>query len=335
MRCSRCVLPEHKPDIRLDEGNLCNVCAAVPKNSSVRRSAQFLESDLIRLLNKIRGKGRYDCLVMCSGGKDSTSALYFATKRYRLNALAFTFDHGFGNDAAIENVRTATKLLKVDWLFYQSTFMHEFFSELIRTRARVPICPPCSLWYMQVTYDLARRYEIPLIITGWTRGQMDLSAASGSPATESEFPSLSRATAEFINRLKKVNPRYKDFPVTMEAVMKRYKGIKVLSPHWFLQDDAADYTDLITKELSWKQVAHSYPANSTNCYLNFVSALISMKYYGFTHYHIEMSNLIRSGDLSRQEALSALEIDFEEEPARSLIEGVLEQLGCTWEDLKS
>jgi len=57
----------------------------------------------------------------------------------------------------------------------------------------------------------------------------------------------------------------------------------------------------------------SYPAHTTNCYLNFISVHNSMKYFGYTHYHVEMSKLIREGLLSREEAIKNLEINFDQE----------------------
>ena len=38
-----------------------------------------------------------------------------------------------------------------------------------------------------------------------------------------------------------------------------------------------------------------------------------MKYFGYTHYHVEMSKLIREGLLTREEAIKNLEIDFDKE----------------------
>ena len=54
---------------------------------------------------------------MCSGGKDSTSSLYYVKKRYNLNPLAFTFDHGFETEEAMRNIKNAVEILDVDFLY--------------------------------------------------------------------------------------------------------------------------------------------------------------------------------------------------------------------------
>jgi len=331
--CKRCVLVESKPDIWLDERGICNLCLDFEKGkSSQQGNSKLLETDLIRTLNKYKGNGQYDCLVMCSGGKDSTSTLYYMVKKYRMRPLAFTFEHGFAPEEAVKNIKNAVDTLKVDWLFFKSDFMQDFFAEIIKTKAKVPICPPCSIWYMQLVHDVAKRYNIPLIIAGWTRGQFTrqeiLTNDTGGSPPEPEFVSLAAATSDFIDRIRKKYPKYKDFPKTVNEVKKKYKGIMALSPHWFLQKDAREYTELIKRELHWEPIPISYPAGSTNCYLNNLGAYLSIKHYGFNHYHIEMSNLIRLGEISREEALKALEIDIDKEPMSSVISSVLNKLGC-------
>ena len=91
---------------------------------------------------------------------------------------------------------------------------------------------------------------------------------------------------------------------------KKHKSI-VVSPHWFLPYDPDEYVELIQKELKWKYPQYSYPAKTTNCYMNFISVHNSMKYYGYTHYHVEASKLIREGLMTREEALKDLEINFD------------------------
>ena len=322
--CNRCVLPESKPDIWLNEEGICNVCIEYERIKNSDEGSRFLETDFIKILNQCKGKRKYDCLVMCSGGKDSTSALYYMKRRYRLNPLAFTFDHGFETEDAMENVRNAVEILGVDFLFFKSDFMKDMFSKILKTKSKVVICHPCSIWYMQLTFDIAARFNIPMIIAGWTKGQ-----STKQPVTskcrynihQSEYASMAKATKEFLGNYVRDDPKYKDFPKSMKEVLtrskKRHKCI-VLSPHWFLQKDPEEYVETIKKELKWKFPKLSYPAKSTNCYLNFISVYNSMKYYGYTHYHVEMSKLIREGLLTREEALKDLEINFDKELLNSI-----------------
>ncbi len=316
--CGRCVMPERPPAITLDTDGVCNLCRQHERlRVEVGRSRGHLETDFVRLLKKHRGKGQYDALVMCSGGKDSTSALLYMVRRYKLRVLAFTFDHGFETDEALGNVRRAVEKLGVDFMTFRSIWMHDMFSRILHTGSRAVICHLCSIWYMNLTFELAARFRIPIIIAGWTKGQStdnEMMSKCACNITAPEFADMGRATMDFLDSLKG-DPKYGDFPRSMEEVLrrakKRFKSI-VLSPHWFLPIEVDDYVDTIMRELEWDYPKLSYPAKSTNCALNFISVYNSMRYYGYTHYHVEMSKQIRAGLMTRDEALELLRIDFDE-----------------------
>lgn len=329
MRCKKCILPEYKPDIWLNEDGICNICIDFKKRETFKQSVILLESELVKTLNKYRAKGKYDCLVMCSGGKDSTMSLYYMKRRYKMNPLAFTFDNGFENEEAFGNIRNAVNVLGVDWVCFKLDFMKDIFSLMVKTKTQAPICHLCAIWYMQLSYDFAARYKIPLIVAGWTKGQSLREGESGV-----EYTSMSKATSDFVVNHLHSNPKYRDFPKSMkEALNRAHKKFKSIafSPHWYLQWDANRIMEVLQKELKWKAPRLSYPANSTNCLMNFLNVYLSMRNYGYTHYHIEMAKLVRVGELSREEALKALEINFDEE----LIDSILKKLGCQLEDLRS
>lgn len=339
MICTKCVLPENKPHISLNQDGICNICSDFKrkKNLDASKSILLLESELIKILNKYKGKGKYDCMVMCSGGKDSTASLYYIKKRYRLNPLAFTFDHGFETEDAIENVRNAVKILGVEWLVFKSDYMKEMFTEVIKSRSRAVLCHVCSMWYMGVTYDIAGNFRIPLIIAGWTKGQAELQTVMTSCACDisaPEYQAMAEATLDFLDNHLGDLPKYKNFPRRMKDVVQtaqKKQKTTVLSPHWFLQKEPEEYVEIIKKELKWKYPEVSYPAKSTNCYLNFISAYLSMKYYGYTHYHVEMSKLIRLGLMGREEALKLLERNYDDK----LLAFILEKIGCGLEDIQA
>ena len=324
--CKKCVLPENKPDIWLNEEGVCNICVDFERRKGAKRNETLsLEPELIKLLNKYRGKGKYNCLVMCSGGKDSVFSLYCMKKRYKMNPLVFTFDHGFENNEAIENVKNAVDILGTDWLYFKTDFMKGIFSLIVKTKTKAPLCHVCAIWYMQVTYNFAARYKIPLIVAGWTKGQSIERGETGR-----EYASMSKATVDFATNCLHKNPEYKGFPKSMKEVMKitrkRFKT-KVISPHWYLNWDTDRIIEVLQRELKWKVVSLSYPAGSTNCLMNFVNVHLSMENYGYTHYHIETSKLVRLGKLSREEALNMLEINFD----KNLVDSILEKIGCALE----
>jgi tRNA(Ile)-lysidine synthase TilS/MesJ len=328
MLCKKCVLPENKPDIELNSDGICNICVDFQKRDVNKRSNVLLESEMIKILNRYKGKNKskYDCLVMCSGGKDSTASLYYMKRRYKMSPLAFTFDHGFEEQLAIDNIRNAVEILNIDWVYYKADSIKDIFVKMIKERTVAPICHICAIWYLGLTYDTATRYNIPLVVAGWTKGQSLEGTESGI-----EYKSMSEATSNFIVDYLHKDKKYKDFPRSIKEAVKmgqRKFKIQIISPHWFLQYQPDEIREILQNELKWKSLKLSYPQDSTNCLMNFVGAYLSLKNFGYTHYHIETSKLIRLGELSREEALKNLEFNFD----TNFLNSILEKIGCKLEE---
>lgn len=70
--CTRCVMPDTKPDLHLDAAGVCNACRSYEQRTEVDWEARHQE--LLTLLEKYRRRdgSNWDCIVPVSGGKDST-----------------------------------------------------------------------------------------------------------------------------------------------------------------------------------------------------------------------------------------------------------------------
>lgn len=331
--CQRCVMPPVEGKIYFNSEGVCNLCLEHEKKP---KEQPLLESDFIKILDKYRGKHKYDCLVMCSGGKDSTAALYFMKKRYNLNPLAFMFDHGFETEEAINNVKNAVNKLGVDFLFYKTNQMKEMFKGIVKSKSKAIICHPCSIWYMDLAFEIAEKNDCPIVIAGWTKGQsekQEVMSKCGCNVHAVEYADMAKETNKFLNENPTMQKSYKDFPRTMEELLARNKKRKhkamVLSPHWFLPYGPEEYVKIIREEIGWQYTKVSYPTKTTNCSMNFVSAYNAMRFFGYTHYHVEMSKMIREGVITREQAIADLKMEFSKE----LLNEVLEKIDCSVEDL--
>ena len=70
--CTRCIYPDTKPDLQLDEEGVCSACRSFESRAEVdwnERQSEFLE-----IVDRYRSKDsiNFDCVVPVSGGKDST-----------------------------------------------------------------------------------------------------------------------------------------------------------------------------------------------------------------------------------------------------------------------
>lgn len=70
--CKRCVMPETKPDLFIDEQGICNACRSYEKRRKVDWNSRQKELELILERYRSGNGGHYDCIIPVSGGKDST-----------------------------------------------------------------------------------------------------------------------------------------------------------------------------------------------------------------------------------------------------------------------
>ena len=70
--CRRCVMPDTKPDLKLDADGICNACRSFEQRPSIDWEArrEALENVLARY--RSTDGNNWDCIVPVSGGKDST-----------------------------------------------------------------------------------------------------------------------------------------------------------------------------------------------------------------------------------------------------------------------
>lgn len=70
--CKRCVMPDTKPDIHLDNECICNACRSYEQRNEVDWRAR--QTELLKILEKYRrlAGSNWDCIIPVSGGKDST-----------------------------------------------------------------------------------------------------------------------------------------------------------------------------------------------------------------------------------------------------------------------
>ncbi len=97
-RCKKCILPETFPFVNFDADGLCAYCRTwkpiKPKG----------EDALLRAVEPYRSKdGSPDVIVAFSGGRDSCYGLHYVKKVLGMNPVAFTYDWGMVTDLARRN----------------------------------------------------------------------------------------------------------------------------------------------------------------------------------------------------------------------------------------
>jgi N-acetyl sugar amidotransferase len=161
--CKRCILPDTRPNLRLDAEGVCNACrthAARPQVDWASRGADFG-----RLVQNARRKSAgYDCVIPVSGGKDSTWQVVTCLEA-GLKPLAVTWRTPGRTAIGQANLENLVKL-GVDHIDYsvsprvEARFMLKAFERFGSTAI------PMHLALFNIPLSIAARFRIPLVVWG-------------------------------------------------------------------------------------------------------------------------------------------------------------------------
>lgn len=124
--CSCCVMDTTDEDIVFDENGVCMRCKEYKERIEPEwNHGKGHERELAELIAKIKksGEGKaYDCILGLSGGLDSSYMLHLAVKEWGLRPFVFHIDAGWNLPVAEENIKRLTDKLgvelhteKMDW----------------------------------------------------------------------------------------------------------------------------------------------------------------------------------------------------------------------------
>lgn len=107
--CKRCVMPDTKPDLLLDNEGICNACRSYENRKMVDWDSRYKE--LLTILERFRNtKGtNWDCIVPVSGGKDSTYQV-IRVLQLGMNPLCVTSSTCDLSDIGRQNIENLKRL---------------------------------------------------------------------------------------------------------------------------------------------------------------------------------------------------------------------------------
>lgn len=312
-RCIKCVMPERKGHISLDEEGVCELCRSYSKiaeeqNTFEALSAKQKMSLLQKKVDKYKNKGEYDCVVSVSGGKDSIMTMYIAVKQLGLKPLAVFVDNGFALDEMYENAKNASDILGVDLLIYKSSDMPKIFRSFLLSKKNLYYCRICHTLLDNAILSICKKYNIGLVLGGYTKGQQYI-------RSQELFWIYDESDRNTIELLKEM-PEYSHFVPMYENQSKffreNYGNILKLSPFKYIEWNEDEILRIITQELKWKMPLRSWPDKSSNCSFNYVAQYIAEKQFGYAQHESELSWLVRDGELSRERAEEIINSPIEE-----------------------
>ena len=294
--CERCLITSDVPGSRLDESPICYYCglhdeldAQYPIGPA---STAALEAFAERLKRAGRGQ-KYDCIIGVSGGTDS-SYLAHLLVGLGVRPLAVHFDNTWNSPTATSNIYAVLDKLGVDLETYvvDNVEYDDIYRAFMRAGVK-DIEAPTDIGFMGVLYRAAEKHGIKHIVEGHsfrTEGvspmgwlYMDGGYIRGVHKRFGTVPMRTYPNMEFRDFLR----------------WSAFSGIERTRPLYWVDYDKEAAKRFLTEEYGWQWYGGHHLENR---FTAFYHTFFLPKRFQINFRQIELSALVRSGQLDRDEA---------------------------------
>lgn len=340
--CNKCVMPESAESLGFDNKGVCSVCRQIEfKQTAIDWNAKLEEFH--KIVDQVRGKHDYDCIVPFSGGKDSTFTLWYLVKKLKLKPLVVRFDHGFMRETLIENNVRTFRTLGCDVLNFTPNWqvVRKLMFESLRRRG--DFCWHCHTGIFAYPMWIALEKKVPLVIWGEPSAEYSsfYSYDEDEEVDERRFNSFVNLGINAEDMLGMIDNTVGDYPVTARDLkpfsyppIADLRALKLRSVCLgsYIPWDVKEQTALIREELGWQGeevegVPPEYDYEKIECFMQGMRDYIKYLKRGFGRTTHLASIDIRNGRLTREQGVELVKQYDGKRP--NSIEIFLKYLGIT------
>ncbi len=319
--CLRCGLSSTHPQAMLDEADICRICRQFEAEQEVAQ-AYFRNMDDFSVLAETmrsRADGKYDCLMLMSGGKDSTYALCRLVD-LGLTPLVFTLDNGFISDGAKQNMKRVVDALGLDLVVGKTPAMNAIFIDSLRRFSNV--CDGCFKTIYTLSTNLAVEHGIRYICTGLSRGQIfqtrvaDLFRQRMFDAGQIDKTIIEARKA--YHRLDDVVAESLDVSIFEDD--RVFEDVEFVDFYRYCDVSLDEVLDYLATRAPWVRPADT--GRSTNCLINEAGIFVHKAQRGHHNYSLPYSWDVRLGHKERDAARRELDDNIDEENVQRILREV-------------
>ncbi len=317
-RCTKCILPETYPFVDFDANGVCHYCRTWKKIEVKGEEA------LLRAIEPYRSKdGSPDVIVAFSGGRDSSYGLHYVKKSLGMNPVAFTYDWGMVTDLARRNCARVCGKLGVEHIIRSAdiTAKRRYVRKNIEAWLKRPELGMVTLFMAgdKEFYSHARqlRKETGIKLVIFCTGNMieDAPYKTGLMGVPQDDHNNTLTFMSWRNKIGMLryfaknyvrNPAYINESLydTANAFWQTFV-VKddFLYLYHYLKWDEKTIVDTIIKEYDWEVSPDTTTTwrigDGTAAFYNYIYQEMA----GFTEDEVMLANMVREGDITREEAL--------------------------------
>ena len=303
--CTRCMMDTTDQDIVFNAEGVCSHCrrweSLRPRFTFTTEESRTRLTALAEQVRRGRGSGKYDSIIGLSGGIDSSYVAYLAAK-LGLKPLAVHFDNGWNSEIAVSNIQKIVQKLGFD--LYTYVIDWEEFRDLQRAFFKASVIDIEMLSDHAIfasMFRIARENRIKYVLSGTNF------------LTEHTMPASWYWRKQDVTNLRSIHAAYgegsiKTFPtlttLRFQAAKKFGFGQQYVELLNSMPYRRADALETLKREFDWKYYGGKHYESA---FTKFYQAYVLPVKFGIDKRRAHYSDLIHNGEMTRAEALTALE----------------------------
>lgn len=332
--CRRCCVDTTVAGAKFDGDGICNYCHLHEQLERDFPAGAEGSRRVLAVAEKIRksGKGkRFDCVAGISGGRDSCFTLHLAVRELGLRPLAVHFNDGFGNPVAGENMRKLTSKLGVELRTVSSDWRESKDLRIAALKASTPDLElAADIGIATALYGTAVQENLKYILIGQSFRTEGIAPLEWNYLDGRYLKSMSRMFGKVhLRSWKPVNPGF-NLDLREIAYYTLIKGVRSVLPlyNWnYVRNEASE---LLSSEYGWVNPGAHY---LDDLYQALMTYVLRVK-FGIDRRKYNYAALVRSGQMSREEALAKIAQPYEAEDPK-LIELCIKRLGISRDEFEA
>lgn len=297
--CQRCIITSDVPRARLEDSDVCFYCGLHDSLDAQYRLGAASDAALSAFAERIKREAKangsaYDCILGVSGGTDSS---FLAHKLVQLGVkpLAVHFDNTWNSPTATGNIYTVLDKLGVDLETYvvDNTEYDDIYRAFMLAGVK-DIEAPTDIGFMGVLYRAAEKHGIKHIVEGHSFRTEGISPMG--------WLYMDGGYIEDVHR-KYGSVPMKTFPNMAFGDFVRWStwnAIERTRPLYWLDYQKEDAKQFLSETYGWKWYGGHHLENR---FTAFYHTYFLPKRWGINFRQIELSALVRSGQLERSTAI--------------------------------
>ncbi len=332
-KCSRCLNDGTVRRMKYNENGVCDYCRSYDKISPILSDKERLSELFRQRIENVRGKYDYDAALGISGGKDSVFVLYELVKKYGLKVKTFTMLNGFFSDNARRNVDRLVKEFGVEHEYI------EFDPDLLKCFYRYSMkhwltpCIACSYLGYAAMINYTTKINAGMCIHG--RSPQQMLRYYGDDV----FTSFIDAGLKPVSDID-INTLYNELLSSIETRMdgKLLSDVKGMLYNGIQQNDFREFVayflyhdynendivDFLRENTGWT-TDDKY--DHYDCRVHNAAHYIYQSAEGRPHCLPEISVLVRSGKITREEGIKLVQSQYYSDKPREELKLLCDTVG--------